>query len=132
MILQLTLLERAVLEALLSGPGARLKCLRAQINVCKVLKRQFTGVGFFTDLAVDASSGCSNVRGDLRLHDVTADIEGLQYGAAFVLFVKDGVLEMLEGASFAEAWPKPDTVGKFALRYVNVAHRALPPELIAD
>jgi len=43
-----------------------------------------------------------------------ADIEGLAHGAGFTLFLRDGVIDMLEGFSYDEPWPKE--VARFQVR----------------
>ena len=41
----------------------------------------------------------------LTLSGVAAAIDGLRMGAGFVLFVQDGMLDMLEGFTYDGAWP---------------------------
>ena len=49
------------------------------------------------------------------LDDVLADVEGLNHGAGFVLYVRNGVMDLLEGYCYDEPWPP--VVGAFALNY---------------
>jgi hypothetical protein len=42
---------------------------------------------------------------DCQLGGIEADILGLQHGAGFLLFVRDGVVSFLEGFSYDEPWP---------------------------
>ena len=103
--MELNDLERAVLEKFLAGDHPVLEKLRLQYKNCYVVKREFTGVGFFTTLAVhDKTLKIPLVTKGLTMWDVTAEIEGLKYGASFVLFIEDGFLDTLEGASDDE-WP---------------------------
>ena len=51
----------------------------------------------------------------MRIGDVYAEIPGLEHGAGFVLYIKDGYLDMLEGYSYDEPWPS--SVEGFALHY---------------
>lgn len=52
----------------------------------------------------------------IRFGDVLADLDGLEHGAGFVLFIDNGLIGMLEGYSnTGEAWP--DTPCNFELRY---------------
>jgi hypothetical protein len=95
-MLELEPIERRVMQMLLAGEHPVLETLREQFDGTDVSDRENTGVGFFTSFTV-----CDDVP---RLHpprrivigDVCADIEGLEYGCGFILFIDDGVLGMLE------------------------------------
>jgi hypothetical protein len=106
--------ERAVLDKLLDGDLPELSVLRHQLSQCVVKSREQTGVGFYTELMIpeDAPSlnGVSAVFGD-----VAADIVGLQNGAGFLLYLKDGRIKMLEGYSYDEPWPL--LIQSFVLKY---------------
>jgi hypothetical protein len=109
-------IERAVLDKLLAGDLPALKCLRAQAERLYVTKRELTGVGFFTEFGHPADVVRLQPEQRIRFGDVLADIDGLEHGAGFALFVDDGLIAMLEGYSTAnEAWPEADPV--FTLRY---------------
>jgi hypothetical protein len=83
-----------------------MNALRRQFGRCRVASREPTGVGFFTALDVPMGVEPAPVKpGRMDLGDVSATIDGLEHGAGFVLFVQDGVLDELEGFSFAEPWP---------------------------
>ena len=94
-------LEAAVLEKLLDGDHPILVGLRAQLAGSVVAEREYTGVGFFTTFAVNATARPISVS-SLRFGDVEATIAGLQHGAGFVVFVDGGVLTMLEGYCYGE------------------------------
>jgi hypothetical protein len=118
----MTNLEASVLSKLLSGDHPALTALREQAQRASVRKRKLTGVGFFTTLSVSAEApraALSQKR--VCLGDVVADIEGLQHGAGFVLFVENGFLSTLEGYTYDEPWP--DTLGQFTLRYTSTGGR---------
>jgi hypothetical protein len=110
---ELTELERAVLDKLLSGEHPVLNALRPQLEECRASSRKMTGCGFFTHLDV----GDTRAAGDVKLifGDVSAEIEGMAHGAGFVLFVEHGRLSMLEGYSYDDPWP--DTITSYALEY---------------
>lgn len=97
--------ERAVLEKLLAGSHPVLELLRRQLEVCLVEKREDTGHGFFTRLRVPRGSAVAAPLQRAQVRDVGANIQGLDYGAGFVVFVKDGYLDLLEGFSYDEEWP---------------------------
>lgn len=111
--MELTPLERTVLEKLLAGDHPALSSLRAQLLVTSVESRQLTGVGFFADLTV--AEAAPIVNGDAELADVHAAIAGVQGGLGFVLFIRNGRLSLLEGYTFGEPWPA--SVDGFVLSY---------------
>jgi hypothetical protein len=104
-----------VLEKLLTGELPILEALRAQARIGRVEERSMTGVGFFTTFAVPTEA--PPVQGSFQLGDVLSRIEGLSHGAGFVLWVKNGVLDMLEGYTFDEPWP--EQIGDFSLEYID-------------
>ena len=89
---------------LLNGDHPVLSSLRRQLEMCRVSGREFTGAGFYTNLVVDESVE-ERVECNLKFGDVIAQIDGLQHGAGFVLYVESGALKMLEGYSYDEPWP---------------------------
>ena len=110
----LTDFERDVIEKLLDGEHPVLKELRKQLELCSVRKREMTGVGFYLRLDVPEKSSCMPSV-DLKLGDVDAEIAELKHGAGFVLYIKDGRLDMLEGYSYDEPWP--NNISKYTLKY---------------
>jgi hypothetical protein len=109
-------IEAAVLDKLLAGDSPVLDCLRLQRARLHVTKRDLTGVGFFTELAHPADVRRLDVPRRAQFCDVLADVDGLQHGAGFVLFIDDGLLVMLEGYALANE-PWPSRVEQFDLRY---------------
>jgi hypothetical protein len=108
-------LEAAVLEMLLFGDSPVLEILRVQRQLSESLRREMTGVGFFTFFALpDAAPRLVGTR-RFHLGDVSASILGLKHGAGFVLFVTDGSIDNLEGFSYDEPWPAD--VSHFELYY---------------
>ena len=100
--------EREVLKEILAGEGEPFESLRRQLAESSVKKRELSGTGFFTEIRVDRSVclAADTKTARLQLGDVTAEIDGLEQGAGFVLFVVDGYLDLLEGFSYGEPWPK--------------------------
>ena len=98
-------MERRALEMLLAGDKPELALLRAQLSSATVVSRDFTGVGFFTQLLVPAE--LPRVRGCARLilADVYAEVTGLEHDAGFVLFVSEGAIDVLECFIVDERWP---------------------------
>jgi hypothetical protein len=113
----LTALERSVMEMFLSGEHPSLHTLRRQLAAFRTARREFTGVGFFTYFAVPSGSERAHLSGQIVLTDVWATVKGLEHGAGFVLFVVDGLLDMLEGFTFDEPWPQE--ISEFTVRYAK-------------
>jgi len=100
-------LEVQVLRTLLAGDHASLAALRRQLEGCRVRKREYSGAGFFAELDVPANEQRAPVTsGRVRFGDVVADVEGVEHGVGFVLFIDNGTMTMLEGYTFDEPWPE--------------------------
>jgi len=100
-------LELAVLEKMLQGDGTTLEVLREQARVMRLQSRELTGVGWFLDFEVPPEAPL--VSPPAFELDCNAEIEGLRHGAGFVLFVRNGKLEMLEAFTYDEPWPEEVT-----------------------
>jgi len=106
-------LEQAVLDKLLSGDHPVLAALRAQAAKARFIKRECTGVGDFCHFEVPSEAPI--LKGDFEIDDVDAELEGLAHGAGFVLFIRDGRLDVLESYTYDEPWPRD--VVNFKLTY---------------
>ena len=112
----LSIIEKAVLEKLLDGSLPLLVQLRKQLTRCIVAKREFTGFGFYA--IFDVPDDVRPITGfDIKFGDVVAEIPELPSGAGFLLYIKDGVLDMLEGFSYDEPWPS--SIDRYNLNYMN-------------
>jgi len=70
---ELSRFEKAILEKLLDGDIPLFVQLRQQLELCSVVKREFTGFGFYTTLAVP--EGVHRTEGlDLKFGDVIGEI----------------------------------------------------------
>jgi hypothetical protein len=114
-------LEQQVLQMLLEGDDPALAILRIQFGLAKRKPREMSGVGFFTYLDVPEDAPRLTNNASLRFGDVSAEIDGLEHGAGFVLFVDDGVLTTLEAYTYDEPWP-PLVTG-YELSYMNKPYR---------
>lgn len=112
-MIELTELEREVLNKLLEGDHPLLMQLRKELSICRVSRRELTGAGFYTHFDVDVTSGATDIK--LRFGDVIAEISGMVHGAGFVLYVENGRLSMLEGYGYDDPWPS--TITGFTLKY---------------
>jgi hypothetical protein len=110
-------LERQVLEFALRGEHPALEILREQFAVAAVSAREYTGVGFFTSFVVPANARRIPLARRVVIHDVYAEVPGLQYGAGFLVFVERGILDTLECFIFEDAWPAEASIRR--LYYVH-------------
>jgi hypothetical protein len=101
----LTPLEKAVLDMLLEKHGEPFDTIRQQLAHASVTKREFTGAGFFTEFALPEHAPVRRDLPDATVGDVGAEVPGLQHGAGFLLFIRGGVVSMLEGYAYDESWP---------------------------
>lgn len=115
-------LEALVLELLLNGDDPVLRVLRQQLEGCSEFEREFTGSGCFLRFKFGGDVPLVTPS-SFHFGDVFADIEELQHGAGFVLFVKRGALDSLEGYSYEEPWPS--TILNPRVRYSDDAGRDL-------
>ena len=103
----LTPLEKAVVDALLDKQGDPFDTARQQLAHATVTKREFTGVGFFTEFAIAEDAPVRRDLPDATLGNAGAELPGLQHGAGFLLFIRGGVVTMLEGYTYADdQWPE--------------------------
>ncbi|MGB6374921.1 MAG: hypothetical protein WBF22_16515 [Methylocella sp.] len=117
----MTPLEQAVLEKLLSGESERYQILRKQYDALRVSERKMTGVGFFTRFSIPDEVPKLPDEASLHISDVAADLTDLEHGAGFVLFIKKGGINMLEGFTYGEPWPR--IVRSFHLYYDGTSKR---------
>lgn len=75
--------------------------LLAQISVLTVLERRNSGVGFFTEVAVDRSSA-ERVDSKNPLGNIWLDIQGFESPMVFLVFLEDGFIKFLEGATVGD------------------------------
>lgn len=108
-MVEFTKLELASLHAIFSETPALAQKLEHQLQRSAVTKRENTGGGFFTDIAVadDAPKvDCPDVLG----HTTHARIGGLKHGLGFVLFMEEGKLHLLEGYALGESTASVDLI----------------------
>jgi hypothetical protein len=114
-MIKLTPLEEEVLKKMLAGKSEWRAILREQARVMHVSSRELTGVGFFTDFSVPPDAPRLPNSKSFAFGNVAGEIDGLKHGADFVLFVRNGAMECLEGCSYGEPWP--DDIRTFRLSY---------------
>ncbi len=95
--MEMTSLERQAMDFLLRGNNETLAILRAQLGASSVIRRELTGVGFFTHFDVLPVADKLPSPGRLTIHDVHATLAEIEYPVGFVLFVEAGAVDALEG-----------------------------------
>ena len=96
-------LETDVLQLLIEAHPDEAPLLEAQLERATIASRRRTGVGFFLNFSVDGGPLFESP--DFELNDVFAELEPLENGAGFMLFIRGGRIAFLEGHSFEEDWP---------------------------
>ena len=102
----LTDVERTLLSHLLAGDHPALAVLRRQLAAATVEGREFSAIGFFTDLVIPRSLTRLPVRRWV-IGDVEFQLEGIVHGGSALLFVENGAASMLEVClNGGELWPE--------------------------
>jgi hypothetical protein len=97
-----TPLERAVLSAICEMDPEDRSALEAQLSTATFRSRENTGAGFYTRFSVDHESSAA-IRGVQLKYGPPANIDGLNHGMGFILWLKDGYTDCLEGYSFDQS-----------------------------
>ena len=94
-------LEAAVLQEHCNQLGPQdAAALRAQISNISILCRKNTGAGFFTYFSIEKDSA-PQIRSDTRDCCVVAKVNGVENALGFILWLKDGYIDFLEGYTMA-------------------------------
>lgn len=92
-------LEETVTNMLLDCKDEIFTMLKKQYLQSTVVSREFTGRGFFTTFSVPNELSINNISGIIG--DVQATLEGNPNETyMFILFIRDGKVDTLEGVSF--------------------------------
>lgn len=94
-----TPLERSAIAAITDETVEQFAILKEQLTLIRVLSRENTGGGFFTELAVMPSADRLNLKTEPLGQNVYIAINGLEYGLGMILHLKDGYANLLEGYS---------------------------------
>jgi hypothetical protein len=100
--LTFTPLERAVLAAICEMHPADRTALDAQLSTATPTGCENTGAGFHTRFSVDPSSSAP-IRGVQLRNGPQAKIDGLKYGMGFILWLKEGYADCLEGYTYDDS-----------------------------
>lgn len=114
MLENISILEEMVLNAIFKVNNDNLSCrkIKQQLKSLKVKNRTFTGVGFYTEFIVYDETLIVDKTINIELGGIDAEIDGLNHGAGFILWVKDGLIEILEGYCYDESWPVNAEIAK--------------------
>jgi hypothetical protein len=120
MNITLTKFEMDLLNILLAGEDTVLSLLRKQLLGATIPLRKQTDAGFYLFFDVSEElpripDQISSTKDSFCFGDVDATISGLQNGASFLIWVKNGYLKQLEGYTYGEKWPT--NVTDYTLRY---------------
>jgi hypothetical protein len=110
--MEFTKLERAAIETILSESLESIDVLRAQFAASSVIKRDYTGVGFYTIISVPRSVPPVKETTELRDHlfggaaGIVGPVEHPRFLISFHLWLDAGYLNTLEGVTLVgEGWP---------------------------
>jgi hypothetical protein len=115
--------DKAVVAMLLAGDDPVLQVLREQVRLVANVRRELSGAGFFAYFELPREAPRIEGSPSFQIGDLCADVERLEYGAGFVLFVRNGAIDVLEGFSYEEPWP--DQIGTYTLKYTTGLRRDL-------
>ena len=114
-------MEQEVMMKLLAGDDDRLRILRNQYIRVLRKKREFSGTGFFTSFEIPEDVKKIEIP-KVQLGDVVAKVGGVKDGVGFVLFIKNGTIDFLEGYVYGdEKWPQE--VKEYKLTYLSGRER---------
>ena len=112
--------ERALASALLAGDLEFLATLRTQFDAARFDTHELSGAGFFLKFVVPESVLRVSPK-NFELGDVCFEAKGLPAGGGAIMFVRDGVIMMLEAYSHDGGWP--EDVTDFRLHYFDGEQR---------
>src|SRR5579864_3063429 len=99
--LAFTPLERAVLRAICEKHSVDRVALETQLSNATVIGRVNTGAGFYTQIIMQRDS-VPSVGGERLRSGPMATVEGLEHGMGFILWLKEGFADSLEGYCYDE------------------------------
>ncbi len=97
-----TPLEQAVLTAICEMYSSDQAALEAQLSTATLLSRENTGAGFYTRFAVERAASAA-LTGERSRAGPETKIDGLRHGMGFILWLKEGYADCLEGYSYGES-----------------------------
>jgi hypothetical protein len=89
--------------------------LLAQFRAASVKQRDYSGFGLFVHFEFPGAVEPIKEPRNFDFGSVAIELDGLEDGAGVVVFVRDGLLDMLEIFTYDEAWP--EVMGRYKLSY---------------
>ena len=112
---ELSAYERKAIEAIAASDRQR-EVILAQLAKAQCASRDYTGVGLYTELAVDPSAPLLD-EARWKIEDMpTGDAEHPQVpdGVGLILWVKDGYISCLESYTYEGSWPEDESLFRLA------------------
>jgi hypothetical protein len=107
-------LERAVLQVICASRPEIAPALDEQLENIEVSARENTNAGFFTTMRPTRTK--TPIKEPRVIGNVFAKIAGMQNPMTFALFIKDGLIDALEGAAIDESTADIDfSIAKFEI-----------------
>ena len=97
-----TPLEEVVLRAICEKHLADRALLQAQLSTATVLTRENTGAGCYTYISAERTSSTA-IGGERLRNGPAARVDGLEHGMGFILWLKQGYADCLEGFCYDES-----------------------------
>ena len=94
-----TPLEQTAIKAIVGEAMKQRSVVEQQLTCCKVLSRENTGRGFFTELDVTLGLDRLDEKANSLGLDVYIGVNGLEYGLGMLLHAKNRYVHLLEGYS---------------------------------
>jgi len=114
-------LEQEAMRLLLDGDDDTLALLREQMQHVVTIRREYTGSGSYAHFNLDSNCPCLPGNASFAFGDVVCEVDGVDGGGGFVLFVNDGLLDFLETYSFDSFWP--EEIDGYTVQYQEVGGR---------
>jgi hypothetical protein len=108
-------LEQEAMCLLLDGDDDTLALLREQMKHVVTIRREYTGCGSYAHFTLDSNYPRLPGNASFSFGDVVCEVDGVDGGGGFLLFVKDGALDFLETYSFDSFWP--ESIDSYTVQY---------------
>ena len=111
---KLTFFEKTIIESIIKSideSDYKYNLVKQYENM-EVQERTYTTTGFFVDVYIKANSFSIGEDIQMELGSIYAEIKGLKMGAGFILFIRNGLIKMLEGYCYDELWPKNTKINR--------------------
>ncbi len=95
-------------------------CCPVELEKIRVVERNQEGSGFYTELNSDDAPRDSKSVKSFHWGEIGAKLNDNEIESDFVFFVKDGILDAVEGATFGEEYPL--IINKFTVYDVKICY----------